>query len=986
MMKKYINALKGLALAAGVAGAALPATAQLTPGNVVVLQVGNGVDTLATTGNPVMLQEFLRTTAAQATPVSTVMVPQTGPTRLVISGRATSEGLMTLSADSSRLTFAGYDTSVTNTFALPGSASNVIPRVVDTVGISGVAGRASATQFFNGNNIRSAVSGTGDDYWAIGANSGVQYLGNTMTAASLGTTAQNIRSIQTFNGNLYFSSGSSATLGISKIAGMPMTAGVTETLIIPTGTGSSPFDFAVNAAETIVYIADARAVAGGGIQKWVLTGGTWTVADTLVVGAGARGLIVDWSAAHPELYATTTDNRLVMVTDSGYASGMANTWTTLATAPLNTRYGGVAFSPKSSVACTSPTLSTTTTPVSCSGNGSVTLTVTGGSPVSSYFWTGANGFTASTPNLTNVSAGTYTVVVNASGCTATTSATVTSTATVSAAATALGMTTFCSGDSVILKADTGTGYAFQWYDGTTAIAGATDTTYTVTTSGSYTVQVANGGCSATSNAIPVTVNPSVNVTVTAAGNTTFCQGDSVMLNATGVSGVTYQWFRNGAPINGANGASIYARNNGQFRVYVTNGSCTDTSAPILVTVYRIPNATIAANTPLSFCLGDSVKLMAMHGAGPGFTALTYQWNLNGNPISNSIDSTLTVTNAGSYSVIITNGTCGDTSAPAQVTVHRTPTATIAANVPIPFCAGTSLTLMAMHGTGTGFNFLSYQWTLNGNPIPGAMDSTLITTGGGNYAVIITNAGTCADTSAVTTLMANPLPAATVSAASSTTFCAGDSVILMAATTAGASYKWLIGGTLVAGATNSNYLTMTAGAYSVIVTSAAGCTDTSAATTVMVNPLPTPTVAYNGAVLTVPNATGYTNFKWFLNGSTTPIAGATSATYTPAVSGNYTVSVDSNGCPGTSTFTNVTLGVSGVAQSRLTVSPNPAQNAFEILPAGAYQVRITDVQGRTVLNAETTSRVDISLLAEGLYLLHIRTPNGEEAVPVKLLKK
>lgn len=68
-----------------------------------------------------------------------------------------------------------------------------------------------------------------------------------------------------------------------------------------------------------------------------------------------------------------------------------------------------------------------------------------------------------------------------------------------------GPTTFCSGNNVLLSANTGAGLTYQWFNGVTN-TGVTTPTYTATTSGSYTVRTTYSGCSTTSAATVVTVN------------------------------------------------------------------------------------------------------------------------------------------------------------------------------------------------------------------------------------------------------------------------------------------------------------------------------------------------------------------------------------------------------------------------------------------------------------------------------------------------
>jgi hypothetical protein len=70
-----------------------------------------------------------------------------------------------------------------------------------------------------------------------------------------------------------------------------------------------------------------------------------------------------------------------------------------------------------------------------------------------------------------------------------------------------GPTTFCAGGSVVLKANSGTGLAYQWRKGANILAGATLLNYTATTGGTYKVIVTNAnGCTKLSAGQTVTVN------------------------------------------------------------------------------------------------------------------------------------------------------------------------------------------------------------------------------------------------------------------------------------------------------------------------------------------------------------------------------------------------------------------------------------------------------------------------------------------------
>jgi hypothetical protein len=131
---------------------------------------------------------------------------------------------------------------------------------------------------------------------------------------------------------------------------------------------------------------------------------------------------------------------------------------------------------------------------------------------------------------------------------------------------------------------------------------------------------------------------------------------------------------------------------------------------------------------------------------------------------------------------------------------------------------------------------------------------------------------------------NALPTATITAGGATTFCAGGSVTLTA--NSGASYLWSNGA-------QTQAITVTAGgSYYVTVTNASGCSATSTATAVTVNPLPT-----------VAAITGATNV---CSGLTTQLASATTGgTWSSSNTAVATVSA--------------TGGVTGVAAGSATIT-------------------------------------------------------------------
>ncbi|MFN9757068.1 MAG: DUF3616 domain-containing protein, partial [Planctomycetota bacterium] len=330
--------------------AAATAQSPITPGNLIVSRIGDGAAALTSAATARFLDEY----TPAGVLVQTIALPTAvagANRRLTDSGTATSNGFVTQSADGRFLVAAGYD-AAPGTAAVTGSASATVQRVIARIGLDGVVDTSTAlVDAYTGNNFRGACSVDGGQFWTSGTGTtptpGVRYvaaLGAT-TSVQLSTTVTNIRCVDLARGQLYCSSASGAFQGVSAVgAGLPTTSGQTITLLpgFPTATGPSSYDFFFADANTL-YVADDRATAAGGIQKWALAGGTWTLAYTLSPGTnvGCRGLSGTVDNGVVTLYATTTAAlaQVVRVVDGGATSA----FTTLLTAATNTALRDVQF-------------------------------------------------------------------------------------------------------------------------------------------------------------------------------------------------------------------------------------------------------------------------------------------------------------------------------------------------------------------------------------------------------------------------------------------------------------------------------------------------------------------------------------------------------------------------------------------------------------------------------------------------------------------
>lgn len=337
------------ALAFAVALASSAARAQITPGNVLVLRIGDGSSALSNAATAVFLDELTTNgTLVQTVPLPTI---NNGAQRAVTcSGTATSEGGLTQSVDGRYFVVAGYGAAV-GAASVASSASSVVPRVCARIGLDEVVDSTTAlTDAYSANNVRGAASYFGGEFWTAGTasatnNPGVRFAASlgASTSTQLNQLVTNIRRVDFFGGQLYCSSASGSFFGVGTVGtGAPTGTSEVITLLpgLPAASGPSPYDFFFADAGTL-YLADDRTTGAGGIQKWVQNLGTWSLAYVLAPGAGigCRGLSGFVQGGVATLFATTTGNTLVKVVDSGAGA----TVQTIATGATNTAWRGVRF-------------------------------------------------------------------------------------------------------------------------------------------------------------------------------------------------------------------------------------------------------------------------------------------------------------------------------------------------------------------------------------------------------------------------------------------------------------------------------------------------------------------------------------------------------------------------------------------------------------------------------------------------------------------
>jgi PKD repeat protein len=251
--------------------------------------------------------------------------------------------------------------------------------------------------------------------------------------------------------------------------------------------------------------------------------------------------------------------------------------------------------------------------------------------------------TSQNPTVTYSTAGTYTVTLvatNSSGI----STPVSQTITVGPPVPTINL----SGNILTSSSSTGN----QWYLNGVAINGATNQTYTATSSGSYTVVVTNTfGCSATSAATAYSNgNPPVASFI---ASTTDCEGQAITLTDNSTNSPTsWSWtMPSGTPATSTSqNPSVTYSTAGTYTVTLIATNSSGASTPVPNTI------TVNANPP--------VPTITIAGITLSSSALTgNQWYWNGVLINGATNQSCTATTNGLYTVVVTNSLgCFSTSA------------------------------------------------------------------------------------------------------------------------------------------------------------------------------------------------------------------------------------------------------------------------------------------------------------------------------------
>ena len=376
----------------------------------------------------------------------------------------------------------------------------------------------------------------------------------------------------------------------------------------------------------------------------------------------------------------------------------------------------------------------------------------------------------------------------------------------------------------------------------------------LTASGTQFRAVASNGAGSVSSdaaTLRVTRMPAPPSISTQPGGLTVPAGSTALFAAAinGTAPLSYQWFRNGIAIAGANApvlqlpAVVEGDSGGSYALEVSNVAGTVRSSAAALTV--TPAGALPATAPPSIVTPPAAVTVAsgntatfgvgVAGSGP----FGYQWRKDGVPIAGATAAVYRIAVAaavdqGAYSVVVSNSAGSAVSSAATLTVSTPATPTVTA----PAITTPPATLVVMPGSAatlavaaSGSGPLAYQWAKDGIAIVGANGPVLqfasvSGSNGGKYTVTVSNAAGSVTSSAAELILVGA-PAIGGQPVGQSAPVGGTATFSVSASGDALRYLWTRNGVAIAGATGAIYTTPTlvpgdnGAVYGVVVYNAAG---------------------------------------------------------------------------------------------------------------------------------------------------------------------
>ncbi len=494
----------------------------------------------------------------------------------------------------------------------------------------------------------------------------------------------------------------------------------------------------------------------------------------------------------------------------------------------------------------------------CQGS---TLTLSAGSnPNSTFAWTGPNNFNSTDQdplvnNITLSDSGTYYVVATLGICQSDTASATIIVNALPATPVANNNSAICQGDTLKLITPTVSGFSYLWTGPSSFSSNLQNPTIDSTSlnnAGQYSLEITDSitGCTSLAGITLAIINP-LPATPVATSNSALCTGDTMHLYSDTLTNVIYSWTGPLGFVSGDQNPVVINSTipmTGDYIINVTDNTtgCKSLSDTTFMIVNVLPAILSVSNTSPA-CEGSTVDLAVTsvlganyHWSGPASFTSSVQ-----NPSLTSVLSS----NAGSYDVFATLGTCTSSIYSTSVTVNLLPATPVAASNSA-VCENDTLLLST-----TQLNGFNYLWTgPNGfsSPLQNPQINNSLLTDAGNYILSVTDTTTgCTSFNDTIQVVINAIPVI-ANVSSNSPVCAGNSINLNSNTTAGVNFQWTGPNGYTSNVQNpviTNSTTAMTGTYSLIISdNNTGCTGLAANTSVTVNQTPlAPTATSNSPV-------------------------------------------------------------------------------------------------------------------------------------------
>ncbi len=452
--------------------------------------------------------------------------------------------------------------------------------------------------------------------------------------------------------------------------------------------------------------------------------------------------------------------------------------------------------------------------IACSGgqNGTLDLTVSGGSAPYTYGWSGPGGFTAFTQDLAGLGAGTYTVLVtDANGCTASTDRTLVEPPALTPVMSNV-TNVNCHGGADGAATATAIGgippYSYAWNtspaQSVATVSGLGAGTWTCTVTDGY-------GCTAPGQVVITEPLVAMTVSLTNVNNVFQCQGQqnphgtatAVVVGGTG----PYEYHWNTVPAQTTAVGNFNA--GGTYTVTVADANGCSTSTQVTVSQPGTPSITVVQQTNLN-CAGDGGSATVQVSGGSAIQSVVW------NTVPPQSGATATGLPAGTWTATALHADGCQSIATVVITGAAAVMSATITNTTDELCLGDgngSATVSISGGTAP----YSYSW----NTTPVQVGATATGLPAGEWMVTATDANGCSTTTTAT--INGPATALAVSIT-------GFTNVLCFETEQGTAQSLATGGTQpytyswnsVPAQTGPNATELPAGPWIVTVTDANGC--------------------------------------------------------------------------------------------------------------------------------------------------------------------